>query len=301
MLNFTKMNGAGNDFVMVDNRDGSLALDKDTIARLCDRHRGIGADGLLAVEPAQNGADFRMRYYNADGGEAEMCGNGARCFARFASKLAGKTEAVSFETIAGVITAKAAQPGAIGSPLSAGGGFTRTGIGTIVDMDSLEVEVDVGEAFIGRVQPQMPVEATLNAYPDWKIPAEVIAVIPTADRGKATVKVRIALKQKDPRIVPEMGVNVSFLETTKPQTAQRQPQGVRVPAAAIVDREGAEVAFVLGDDGERVEQRTLKTGMALGNDRLVRSGLGAGDTVVLDPPAELKDGAKVKVAQEDAE
>jgi RND family efflux transporter MFP subunit len=202
---------------------------------------------------------------------------------------------------AGVITAKAAQPGEIVSPLSAGGGFTRTGIGTIVDMDSLEVEVDVGEAFIGRVQPQMPVEATLNAYPDWKIPAEVIAVIPTADRGKATVKVRIALKQKDPRIVPEMGVNVSFLETTKPQTAQRQPQGVRVPAAAIVDREGAEVAFVLGDDGERVEQRTLKTGMALGNDRLVRSGLGAGDTVVLDPPAELKDGAKVKVAQEAAE
>jgi hypothetical protein len=152
----------------------------------------------------------------------------------------------------------------------------------------------------------MPVEATLNAYPDWKIPAEVIAVIPTADRGKATVKVRIALKQKDPRIVPEMGVNVSFLEQTKPeqakpQSAQQQPQGVRVPAAAIVEREGAEVAFVLGDDGERVEQRTLKTGMVLGNDRQVRSGLGAGDTVVLDPPAELKDGAKVKIAQETAE
>jgi RND family efflux transporter MFP subunit len=201
---------------------------------------------------------------------------------------------------AGVITAKAAQPGEIVSPLSAGGGFTRTGIGTIVDMDSLEVEVDVGEAFIGRVQPQMPVEATLNAYPDWKIPAEVIAVIPTADRGKATVKVRIALKQKDPRIVPEMGVNVSFLETAKPQTAQRQPQGVRVPAAAIVEREGAEVAFVLGEE-ERVEQRTLKIGMAMGNDRQVRSGLTVGDTVVLDPPAELKDGAKVKVAQEAAE
>lgn len=106
MLTFTKMNGAGNDFVMVDNRTGSLALDKTTIARLCDRHRGIGADGLLAVEPAQNGADFRMRYYNADGGEAEMCGNGARCFARYASRLSGKQNAVSFETIAGVITAK---------------------------------------------------------------------------------------------------------------------------------------------------------------------------------------------------
>src|SRR5690606_9083138 len=100
---------------------------------------------------------------------------------------------------AGVVIAKAAQPGEIVSPLSAGGGFTRTGIGTIVDMDSLEVEVDVGEAYIGRVHPQMPVEATLNSYPDWKIPAEVIAIIPTADRGKATVKVRVALKQKDAR------------------------------------------------------------------------------------------------------
>jgi diaminopimelate epimerase len=105
MLTFTKMNGAGNDFVLVDNRDGSLDLDRGTIARLCDRHRGIGADGLLAVEAAQDGADFRMRYYNADGGEAEMCGNGARCFARYASRLSGASEAVSFETIAGVISA----------------------------------------------------------------------------------------------------------------------------------------------------------------------------------------------------
>src|SRR5690606_28825022 len=98
---------------------------------------------------------------------------------------------------AGVVVAKAAQPGEIVSPLSAGGGFTRTGIGTIVDMDSLEVEVDVGEAYIGRVQPKMPVEATLTSYPDWKIPAEVIAIIPAADRGKATVRVRVALKEKD--------------------------------------------------------------------------------------------------------
>ncbi len=106
MLTFTKMNGAGNDFVMLDNRDGKLALDKAQIAQLCDRHRGIGADGLLAIEPAQNGADFRMRYYNADGGEAEMCGNGARCFARFAQKVTGKPGDLSFETQAGVITAK---------------------------------------------------------------------------------------------------------------------------------------------------------------------------------------------------
>ena len=100
------MNGAGNDFVMVDNRNGGLALDRETIARLCDRHRGIGADGLLAVEPAAAGADFRMRYYNSDGGEAEMCGNGARCFARYVSRIAGPRESVSFETQAGVITAR---------------------------------------------------------------------------------------------------------------------------------------------------------------------------------------------------
>ena len=129
---------------------------------------------------------------------------------------------------AGVVIAKAAQPGEIISPLSAGGGFTRTGIGTIVDMDSLEVEVEVGEQFIGRVQPKMPIEATLNAYPDWKIPGEVIAIIPTADRSKATVKVRVALNVKDPRIVPDMGVKVSFLEAAKPAGAQPKNEGVRV-------------------------------------------------------------------------
>ncbi|QDI04996.1 efflux RND transporter periplasmic adaptor subunit [Xanthomonas cerealis pv. cerealis] len=194
---------------------------------------------------------------------------------------------------AGVVTAKAAQPGEIVSPLSAGGGFTRTGIGTVVDMDSLEIEVEVGEAFIGRVKPGMPVEATLNAYPEWKIPAEVIAIIPSADRGKATVKVRVALKQKDPRIVPEMGVRVSFLEA--PQ-AQDNPQGVRAPGAAIVKRSGQDVAFALKEDNT-VEQRTLKTGIALGDDRQVLSGLAAGDTVVLDPPETLRDGVEVKMAE----
>jgi len=195
----------------------------------------------------------------------------------------------------GVVTAKAAQPGEIVSPLSAGGGFTRTGIGTVVDMESLEIEVEVGEAFIGRVKPGMPVEATLNAYPEWKIPAEVIAIIPSADRGKATVKVRVALKQKDARIVPEMGVRVSFLEAPQAQ-AQDKPQGVRVPGAAIVKRGGQDVAFALKEDNT-VEQRALKTGIALGDDRQVLSGLAAGDTVVLDPPEGLRDGVKVKMAE----
>ncbi|WP_305805930.1 efflux RND transporter periplasmic adaptor subunit [Stenotrophomonas sp. YIM B06876] len=194
----------------------------------------------------------------------------------------------------GVVTAKAAQPGEIVSPLSAGGGFTRTGIGTIVDMDSLEIEVDVGEAYIGRVQPQMPVEATLNAYPDWKIPGHVIAIVPTADRGKATVKVRVALDLKDPRIVPEMGVRVSFLEKPK-ATGEHRPEGVRVPAAAIVQRGQKPVAFVVGDS-DIVQAQALRTGIEMGKDRQVLSGLSAGQTVVLNPPETLKDGDKVTLA-----
>jgi diaminopimelate epimerase len=106
MLRFTKMNGAGNDFIMIDNRAGDLRLAPETIVKLCDRHRGIGADGILVLERPRNGANFRMRYYNADGGEAEMCGNGARCFARYASDIAGAVAKVSFETPAGIISAK---------------------------------------------------------------------------------------------------------------------------------------------------------------------------------------------------
>src|SRR2546421_5568016 len=105
MLQFTKMNGAGNDFILIDNRTGDVHLNRNQIARLCDRHRGIGADGILLLEKAQNRADFRMRYFNADGGEAEMCGNGARCFARFANEVAGAKGKIAFETPAGVISA----------------------------------------------------------------------------------------------------------------------------------------------------------------------------------------------------
>ena len=200
---------------------------------------------------------------------------------------------------AGVVIAKAAQPGEMISPISAGGGFTRTGIGTIVDMDSLEIEVDVGEAYIGRVQPGMPVEATLNAYPDWKIPAEVIAIVPTADRGKATVRVRIAILERDPRIVPNMGVRVSFLERASETAASEPAPGVLVPAAAVTAREGGAVAFVvqgLEEGRGTVSARALTLGRSLGSQREVTAGLAAGDTVVLDPPEGLADGAEVRVA-----
>lgn len=201
----------------------------------------------------------------------------------------------------GVVTAKAAQPGEIVSPISAGGGFTRTGIGTIVDMDSLEVQVDVNEAYIGRVQPAMPVEAVLNAYPDWRIPGSVIAIIPTADRTKATVKVRIALDTKDPRIVPDMGVRVSFLE--KAAANAPRPTGAWVPSRAIVLPDGTDAraaakatrgtVFVVDDGVARAREVTLAE--VRDADRRIAAGLKAGEAVVLDP-AKVRDGARVSVA-----
>ena len=198
---------------------------------------------------------------------------------------------------AGVIVAKAAQPGEMISPVSAGGGFTRTGIGTLVDMDSLEVNVDVNEAYIGRVQPKMPVNAVLNAYPDWTIPGSVIAIVPTADRTKATVKVRIALDSKDPRIVPDMGVRVSFLAPVDADAPK--PTGAFVPEAAIVQpapaAEGEEPArpavFVVEDGVAKRIEVTL--GEEANAERHVTTGLVGGETVIVAPPKGLADGARV--------
>ena len=200
---------------------------------------------------------------------------------------------------AGIIIAKSAQPGEIVSPLSAGGGFTRTGIGTIVDMDSLEVEVEVGEAFIGRVKPGMPTETVLNAYQDWKIPGKVIAIIPAADRGKATVKVRVGMDAKDARIVPDMGARVGFLDDARPTAQPNAKPGVLAPADAIVERDGKDVAFVV--QGDKAVQRTLQLGRTLGDDREVLSGLEGGEAVVLSPDDKLIDGARVKRAPDESD
>ena len=196
----------------------------------------------------------------------------------------------------GVVIAKAAQVGEIVSPLSAGGGFTRTGIGTIVDMDSLEIEVDVNEAYINRVQPGQPVESVLNAYPDWKIPSHVIAIIPTADRAKATVKVRIGLDVKDGRIVPDMGVRVSFLEEHKPAVQTQPPsRGVLVPAAAIRKEGEQAVVFVLKE--RRAHRRTVTLGGTIGDSRQVLAGVSPGEAVIVDAPAGLKDDAAATAAK----
>ncbi len=196
---------------------------------------------------------------------------------------------------AGVVTVKAAQPGEIVSPLSAGGGFTRTGIGTIVDMDSLEIEVDVNESYINRVQPEQRVEAVLNAYPDWKIPASVIAIIPTADRAKATVKVRIALGVKDPRIVPEMGVRVSFLEEAKPESQGAASRAVLVPLSAVRQDGTQDVVYLV--QGGVARRRAVTAGATVGDSREIRAGVTAGDVVVVEGPAGLADGAAVQIGE----
>ena len=197
----------------------------------------------------------------------------------------------------GVVISKDAQPGEMISPISAGGGFTRTGIATIVDMDSREIEVDVNEAFINRVKPDQRTEAVLDAYQDWTIPSHVINIVPTADRQKATVRVRIAFDQLDPRILPDMGVKVSFLDgrASEPTTAAVRP-AVRVPTEAIM-KEG-ETTFVWRVSDDSVERVAVRTGGERNGQTEVLSGINAGDVLVGRPVNGLAEGAPVKKKQE---
>jgi RND family efflux transporter MFP subunit len=191
----------------------------------------------------------------------------------------------------GIVVSKDAQQGEMVSPVSAGGGFTRTGIATVVDMASLEIEVDVNESYIARVRTGQPVTAVLDAYPDWQIPAKVRTVIPTADRQKATVKVRATFDRLDPRILPDMGVKVTFLgeERAAPADASR----VLVPKSAIREEGGAAAVFVLRE--ARVERRAVRLGQARGNEHEVVAGLSDGEQIVANVTKELRDGQAVRV------
>ena len=191
----------------------------------------------------------------------------------------------------GVVVYKAAQPGEMISPVSAGGGFTNTGICTIVDMDSLEVEVDVNEAFINRVKPGQPVITNLNAYPKWDIPSEVIAIIPTADRNKATVKVRIALLEKDERVLPDMGSRVSFLRKVENVTKETPKEGVMIPLGAVSTKEGESIVQVI--EGTSVEVRQVEVAEETANYARVIKGLNSGMKVVARFDDELEDGQKI--------
>lgn len=192
---------------------------------------------------------------------------------------------------AGVVISKDSQPGEMISPVSAGGGFTRTGICTLVDMASLEIEVDVNEAYIQRVRPEQAVQATLEAYPDWKIPARVIAIIPTADRQKATVRVRIAFQELDPRILPDMGVKVAFMSGEPASQGVAQQQGIRVPASAVRTQSGERIMFVVKDN--IAHQRVVQLGGNFGSEMYVTSGLNPGEDYVVEMPTDLEDGDQV--------
>lgn len=193
---------------------------------------------------------------------------------------------------AGVVTSKDAQPGEMVSPVSAGGGFTRTGIATIVDMDSREIEVDVNEAFINRVRAAQAAEATLDAYPDWSIPAHVINIVPTADRQKATVRVRIAFDELDARILPDMGVKVQFLEDADTKS-QAVGSSVQLPSEAVARSGEQPVVWVV--KGGAVERRAVRLGAERGGQVHVVAGLRAGETVVAKPVDGLSDGGRVRI------
>ncbi len=193
----------------------------------------------------------------------------------------------SFE---GVVTSKNAQPGEMISPMSVGG-FTRTGICTIVDMGSLEIEVDVNESYINRVQSGQAVEATLDAYAGWRIPAKVIAIIPTADRQKATVRVRVGFDQLDPRILPEMGIKIAFQSAAGESAAPSAPAGFVVPKSAVQEAGGRDVVWVVRDG--KVERRAVTAKQTTGNEIVVTAGLNDGERLVINAPRGLADGSRV--------
>ncbi|HKW57844.1 MAG TPA: efflux RND transporter periplasmic adaptor subunit [Candidatus Acidoferrum sp.] len=195
----------------------------------------------------------------------------------------------------GIVVSKDAQVGEMVSPNSAGGGFTRTGIATIVDMNSNEIEVDVNEAYIARVKDNQRVTAVLDAYPNWDIPSHVRTVIPTADRQKATVKVRISFDKLDPRILPDMGIKVTFLsdEPVKKKGAAEPAIAAVLPNDAVRDENGKKIVFLVKND--KLERRAVSVGNTQGDQTEILSGIATGDTVVVKGPANLQDGQAVEI------
>jgi RND family efflux transporter MFP subunit len=267
----------------------SLKVNLANAERELERNTSLAADGFAsvqAVDQARTAAESLRAQVAAAGEQVRVAE------AQIALARQDIENCVVRAPFGGIVVSKDAQRGEMVSPISAGGGFTRTGIATIVDMGSLEIEVDVNESYIARVVPGQRVEAVLDAYPDWRIPAGVRTVIPTADRQKATVKVRIAFDRLDPRILPDMGVKVSFLAGE--QAAARPRARALVPREAV-RTDGPPVVFLV--KGAAVERRAVSLGLEIGADVEVTAGLEPGDRVVVRGPAGLRDGQRIKVRQ----
>lgn len=265
----------------------------ETEARLKEARLGLARTQRLAAEKIASAAELDAAIAQVESLEARLArqkeeiGVSESQIKLWDQELADRVIRAPF---AGVVISKNAQPGEMISPNSAGGGFTRTGICTLVDMASLEIEVDVNESYINRVREEQPVEATLDAYTEWRIPCRVIAIIPTADRQKATVKVRIGFNELDPRILPDMGVKVAF-QGIEQKEAERK--GVSLPKAAITSLDGKHFVFVVANG--TVERRVIQIEDAADDPTLALAGLAAGEKIVLNAPRALTDGEPVNV------
>jgi RND family efflux transporter MFP subunit len=281
---------AGADLAAAEASVADLRVNRDEAARSLNRLKTLFDKGIISeqeLDKAQAALDSMDARIDAALKQAEATKARVRVYEQ---NLNNYTIRAPFS---GIVVEKDAQIGEMISPVSAGGGYTRTGIATIVDMNSLEIEVDINEAYIARVTAGQRVEATLDAYPDWKIPGSVRTVIPTADRQKATVKVRVGFDGLDPRILPDMGIKVAFLEDKK-QGAVSAP-GVIVKGSAVINDKGK--AYVYLYNAGVIEQREIITGQSKDDITEVLSGLNAGDKVVDGPSDRLKDGMKVKIAK----
>ena len=265
--------------------------------RLREAELTLGRTRRLVEEGVVSAADL-------DGAEAEVDSLAARIALAHEQVVVADRQIDVFRTelndtvirapFDGVAISKDAEAGEMISPVSAGGGFTRTGVCTIVDMGSLEIEVDVNESYINRVQDDQRVVATLDAYPDWDIPAAVITTVPAADRQRATVLVRIAFDQLDPRMLPDMGVKVAFLEEQPPHV-QSSGTRVLVPTEAARNQDGQDIVYVVR--GDQAERRTVRLGSVVGGLVEVIAGLTAGERLVVEGPADLADGDRVVVVE----
>lgn len=265
----------------------------ETRVRIREAARELNRQKNLLTNNIATAADY-------DRAEAAALAYEARLEQQQAEVMVAQREVASFEQqledtvirapFAGIVTSKNAQPGEMISPVSAGGGFTRTGICTIVDMDSLEIEVDVNEGYINRVEPGQPVEAALDAYPGWKIPCKVIAIIPTADRQKSTVRVRVAFDSLDKRILPQMSIKVAFRGTSGIETASHR--NVTLPKKAVQTMDGREVVFVIQKN--TAERRAVTVASSNGTDVVLSGGVTTGEKVAVEWSKPLADGMPVK-------